>query len=169
MTGLARRSVGSRWRRIGCRTREGRQRPGHIRAEGAERPGRMRQTKTMRRQAGNEVKMLVVIASYGSANDRYLLRVLAEYRSMPYATDIVVLSNAPKDLGSNVTVIVGLPNKHPWSLPFGHKRIFADRVNDYDLFVYSEDDMLVTERNIEAFRQATTVLEDDEIAGFLRF
>jgi len=123
----------------------------------------------MRSQAGGEVKMLVVIASYGSANDRHLLRVLTEYRSMPYATDIVVLSNAPKHLGSDITVIVGLPNKHPWSLPFGHKRIFADRVNDYDLFVYSEDDMLITERNIEAFRQATTVLQDDEIAGFLRF
>ena len=129
----------------------------------------MKQTKTMGSRAGSEVKMLVVIASYGSANDRHLLRVLGEYRSMPYAIDIVVLSNAPKDLGSDISVIVGLPNKHPWSLPFGHKRIFADRVNDYDLFVYSEDDMLITERNVEAFRHATTLLQDDEIAGFLRF
>jgi 2-polyprenyl-3-methyl-5-hydroxy-6-metoxy-1,4-benzoquinol methylase len=129
----------------------------------------MRQTKTMSSHAGDAVKILVVIASYGSANDRYLSRVLAEYRSMPYATDIVVLSNAPKDLGSDVKVIVGLPNRQPWSLPFGHKQIFADRVNAYDLFVYSEDDMLITERNIEAFRQATAVLQHDEIAGFLRF
>ena len=120
-------------------------------------------------QVSSELKMLVVIASYGSANDRHLLRVLGEYRSMPYATDIIVLSNAPKDLGSDIAVIVGLPGKHPWSLPFGHKRIFANRINDYDLFVYSEDDMLITERNIEAFRQSTTVLQDDEIAGFLRF
>lgn len=114
-------------------------------------------------------KMLVVIASYGYANDRYLSRVLAEYRSMAYATDIVVLSNVPKDLGSDLSVIVGLSTKDPWSLPFGHKQVFADRINDYDLFVYSEDDMLIGESNIEAFRRSTSVLQDDEIAGFLRF
>lgn len=123
----------------------------------------------MSRKTGNPMKMLVVIASYGCANDRHLLRVLAEYRSMPYATNIIVLSNASKNLGSDITVIVGLPNKNPWSLPFAHKQIFADRVDDYELFVYSEDDMLITERNIEAFLKATTVLGNDEIAGFLRF
>jgi 2-polyprenyl-3-methyl-5-hydroxy-6-metoxy-1,4-benzoquinol methylase len=123
----------------------------------------------MSSKTAKSMKMLVVIASYGCANDRHLLRVLEEYRSLPYATDVIVLSNAPKSLGSDITVIVGLPNKNPWSLPFAHKQIFADRVDDYDLFIYSEDDMLITERNIEAFLQATTALADDEIAGFLRF
>ena len=114
-------------------------------------------------------KMLVVIASYGTANDRFLSRVLDEYRSMPYTTDIIVLSNVAKDVGPDVTVMVGLPNKNPWSLPFGHKQIFADRVEDYDLFVYSEDDMLITARNIEAFLRLSDVLPEDEIPGYLRF
>jgi len=115
------------------------------------------------------LKLLVAIASYGTGNDKYLSRVINEYRSMPYATDIVVLSNIPKDLGQGIQVVVGLPSKDPWSLPFGHKRIFADRINDYDLFAYSEDDILITQKNVEAFLRASAVLPDDEVAGFLRF
>jgi SAM-dependent methyltransferase len=115
------------------------------------------------------MKTLVVIASYGTSQDRYLSRIVNEYRSMSFDVDIVVLSNISKDVAPGVKVVTGLPTKNPWSLPFGHKQIFADRVNDYDLFIYSEDDMLVTERNVHAFLNATQVLKDDEIAGFIRF
>jgi SAM-dependent methyltransferase len=119
--------------------------------------------------ARQDVRLLVCIASYGTANDVYLSRLLREYRSLPYSTSIVVLSNIPKDLGADVEVIAGLPTKDPWSLPFGHKELFAKRRNDYDLFLYSEDDILITQRNIEAFRSQTTALQEDEIAGFVRF
>jgi 2-polyprenyl-3-methyl-5-hydroxy-6-metoxy-1,4-benzoquinol methylase len=115
------------------------------------------------------MKLLVVIASYGDKNDAYLARVLSEYRSMPYATDIVVLSNIHKELGPNVEVKVGLPTKDPWSLPFGHRQIFADRQDAYDLFLYSEDDMLVTQRNIEAFLKVTHLLSPQELAGFFQW
>src|SRR5208337_2196665 len=45
----------------------------------------------------------------------------------------------------------------------------ADGVDRYDLFVYSEDDMEVTEANIQAFLRATAELAPAEIAGFLRY
>jgi len=115
------------------------------------------------------MKLLVTIASYGNNNDRYLERVLSEYRSLPYDTDIVVLSNIHKELGSNIEVITGLPARNPRSLPFGHKPVFAKRRNDYDLFIYSEDDMLVTRRNIEAFLRVTTLLPPDQLAGFFQW
>src|SRR5687768_12101494 len=101
------------------------------------------------------MKILVAIANYGTKNDRYLSRVLSEYRSMPYDLNLVALSNLKKDLGADVEVVVGVPQKNPWSMPFSHRRIFAERQDAYDLFLYSEDDMLVTERNIAAFMQAT--------------
>jgi SAM-dependent methyltransferase len=116
------------------------------------------------------MKALVAIASYGSNNDRYLRQLVEEYRSMSFPVDIVVVSNATKDLGPDVEVlVVDLRNKDPWSLPFAHKQIFAERINRYDLFVYSEDDTLVTERNLRAFLEASAVLPDNEIPGFLRF
>jgi hypothetical protein len=115
------------------------------------------------------MKILIAIANYGAKNDGYLSRVLSEYRSMPYDIDIVVLSNVSKDLGRNVTVITGLPSKNPHSLPFGHKRVFADRKDAYDLFIYTEDDILITQRNIEAFLRVTSLLPPQELAGFFRW
>jgi 2-polyprenyl-3-methyl-5-hydroxy-6-metoxy-1,4-benzoquinol methylase len=114
------------------------------------------------------MRILVAIANYGTRNDRFLAQVLAEYRSMPHKVDIWVTSNVSKDLGSDVRVRVGLPTKDPWTLPFAHKQILADGVRDYDLFIYSEDDILITQRNIAAFLAATEVLKGDEIAGFIR-
>src|SRR5512135_1102614 len=115
------------------------------------------------------MKILVVIANYGRKNDRYLSRVLSEYRGMPYCLDLVVLSNLKKNLGADVEVVVGLPTADPWSLPFAHKRIFAERQGDYDLFIYSEDDMLVTQRNIEAFLHVSDMLPPQELAGLFRW
>jgi len=114
------------------------------------------------------LRILVAIANFGSGNRDFLDRLLDEYRQMRFDLDIVVLSNVPKDLGPNIEVVVGLPTKNPRSLPFAHRPLFADRIHQYDLFIYSEDDTLITERNIEAFLDANATLMDDEIAGFLR-
>lgn len=115
------------------------------------------------------MKLLVAIANYGHKNDVYLRRVLSEYRSMSYQIDVVVLSNVEKDLGKDVEVVTGTPTRNPHSLPFGHKRVFAARKDAYDLFIYTEDDILITQRNIEAFLRATSVLGPQELAGFFRW
>jgi SAM-dependent methyltransferase len=114
------------------------------------------------------MKILVAIANYGTKQDQYLEQLLAAYRSMAFDVHVVVLSNLEKDLGRGVEVRVGLPTKNPWSLPYSHKQLFADRIEDYDLFIYSEDDMLVSEANIRAFLNACKLLRRDEIPGFLR-
>ena len=115
------------------------------------------------------MKILVAIANYGTKNMGFLHTVIEEYRLMSYQTDIVVLSNIPKELGPGVEVKVGLPSKNPWSLPFAHKKLFAERANDYDVFIYSEDDTLITERHIKAFLDVTSILPEHEIAGFVRY
>jgi len=115
------------------------------------------------------MKILVAIANYGYKNDGYLSRLLSEYRSMPYEIDIVVTTNVGKELGKDVELVVGLPSKNPHSLPFAHKRIFAERKSTYDLFVYTEDDILITQRNIEAFLRVTRILPRGELAGFFRW
>lgn len=98
-----------------------------------------------------------------------LKTLIRAYHSLAMAVDVVVVSNAPKDLGSDIEVVVGLPSQNPWSLPFAHKRIFAERMDSYDLFAYSEDDMGVTGKNIQAFVNVTRRLESGEIAGYLRY
>jgi 2-polyprenyl-3-methyl-5-hydroxy-6-metoxy-1,4-benzoquinol methylase len=121
-------------------------------------------------ESGSALRILVAIASWGTKNDQYLSRLVTEYRSMSFDVDIVVLSNISKEVASGVeVVIVDLQGKNPWTLPFPHKEIFANRLNDYDLFVYSEDDTLVTEKNLRAFLEVSVALPEDEIPGFLRF
>jgi 2-polyprenyl-3-methyl-5-hydroxy-6-metoxy-1,4-benzoquinol methylase len=116
------------------------------------------------------IRVLVAIASYGTGNDKYLAQLIDEYRAMPFEVDIVVLSNLPKALPPHVEVVtVDLRGKNPWSLPFSHKQIFAERLNDYDVFIYSEDDTLITEKNIRAFLRVSKTIPENEIPGFLHF
>jgi 2-polyprenyl-3-methyl-5-hydroxy-6-metoxy-1,4-benzoquinol methylase len=114
------------------------------------------------------MNILVAIANYGSGNREHLERLLAEYRSVPWRVSIVVLSNIPKSLGDDVEVAVGLPTKDPWSLPFAHRKLFEERADRYDLFIYSEDDTLVTARNIRAFLEVSAELPANVLAGFMR-
>ncbi len=114
-------------------------------------------------------RLLATIASFGVKNLGYLKRVIQSYHSMTMDVDVVVFSDAPKELGPRVKVIVGLPTKNPWSLPFAHKPYLAANIEAYDLFIYSEDDAGVTERHIEAFLEITPLLAPTEIAGYLRY
>lgn len=115
------------------------------------------------------MRVLVAIANFGTKNRRFLDRVIREYRSMSFPVDIVVLSDRPKDVGEDVEIRVGLPSGDPWSLPFAHKSLFSEKKDDYDYFIYSEDDTLLTEASIRAFMNITRVLPPDRIAGFLRY
>jgi 2-polyprenyl-3-methyl-5-hydroxy-6-metoxy-1,4-benzoquinol methylase len=115
-----------------------------------------------------QVRVLLAISSYGVSNDQHLMCLLREYRTMPYLVDIVVFSNITRDLGPDVKVVIGLPTKDPWSLPFAHKQLFVDRSKDYDLFIYSEDDTLITRNHVDAFLRVSVVLADDEVTGFFR-
>jgi 2-polyprenyl-3-methyl-5-hydroxy-6-metoxy-1,4-benzoquinol methylase len=120
-------------------------------------------------QRDQKIRLLVVIASFGEKNLTFLKRIIHRYHGMTMDVDVVVVSEGPKNLGSEVKLVVGLPSRNPWSLPFAHKRIFAENVDRYDLFAYSEDDMEVSEDNIQAFLRVTPELKQDEIAGFLRY
>ena len=116
------------------------------------------------------MRILVAISSFGTSQDQYLLQMIEEYRSMPFDLDIVVLSNIPKEVAPGVEVIVGLPDeKDPWSLVYAHKSLFAKRAEDYDLFIHTENDILITESHIRSFLKVSAVLHDDEITGFMRF
>ena len=117
-------------------------------------------------EAPTKPRILVAVASYGTSNDRYLERIIQEYRSMPFAIDIVVVSNIDKKLVPGVECLVGIPTKNPWSLPFAHRKLFTDRCDHYDLFIYSEDDILITERNLRAWLELNQCLQRTKLRAF---
>jgi SAM-dependent methyltransferase len=115
------------------------------------------------------VRILVGIPNYGTKNRLFLDQVLEGFRAMPYDVHVVVNTEVARSYPEGVENIVGLPTENPRSLPFAHRTLFADRVDDYDLFIYVEDDTLVETRHVDMFLEATERLPADEIAGFLRF
>jgi 2-polyprenyl-3-methyl-5-hydroxy-6-metoxy-1,4-benzoquinol methylase len=117
----------------------------------------------------HDLRLLVAVTSYGERNLEHLKKVIRGYQELPLQVRIIVFSEAPKNLGPGVEVIVGLPSKNPWSLGFAHKALFAREAENYDLFAYSEDDILITARNLEAFLKVTPHLASNEIVGFMHF
>jgi 2-polyprenyl-3-methyl-5-hydroxy-6-metoxy-1,4-benzoquinol methylase len=116
------------------------------------------------------MRILVAISSYGASQDQYLTRLIEVYRSMSLDLDIVVMSNVEKEVGPGIEVIVGLPDpKDGWSLVYAHKTLFAERLDKYDLFIHTENDILITEGHIESFLKLSAALQHDEIPGFLRY
>lgn len=113
------------------------------------------------------MNVLVAIAYYGTNNAPHVRRIIDEYASMRFDVDVVVLTEVAKEL-DGVEQRIGLPTPNPYSLPFAYKQLFKERAGDYDLYIYSEDDTLITERSIESFLQATDVLPPAVVAGFLR-
>ena len=115
------------------------------------------------------VRVLVAIAHHGTKNRPFLLRMLQSFDRMEHDVDVVVVCEEPKDLPAEVEQVVGLPSDDPWSLPFAHRPIFIERANDYDLFVYSEDDTLIEQAHLDRFVELQRLLPDDMITGFMRF
>ncbi len=118
---------------------------------------------------GPAPRLLVAIASYGEKNLQYLNKIIGIYQNLPFDIDVVVFSEATKKLDSRVKMVVGLPSRNSWSLPFAHKRFFAKNLESYDLFIYTEDDVEISAEKIQAFLRATQTLEPNEIAGYLRY
>lgn len=113
------------------------------------------------------MKILVGITNWGVYHDGYLERLLTEYRGMGLPLHLVVFCGAGKDLGADVETAVRPQGGDTLALTWAHRAYFAEHVNDYDVFVYSEDDILITERNLKAWIQANEILGDSEkVPGF---
>ena len=115
------------------------------------------------------MKILIAIASYGNKNDNYLNTLLQSLREISYEKDIIVQSNIEKNLGDDIQCLIGLPNADPRSLVFAHRQLFIDNLNNYDLFLYTENDILITQQNIEAFLDISKMLPENQVLGFVRY
>ena len=115
------------------------------------------------------LRVLVAIAHHGVKNRPFLLRMLETFAHMEHDVDVVVVCEEPKDLPDHVEQVVGLPSEDPWSLPFAHRQVFIERAEEYDLFVYSEDDTLIEQRHLDSFVALQSRLPGDMITGFMRF
>ena len=116
------------------------------------------------------MKILVVIVNFGDNQLKYLDIVIKEYKSFtkPFEVNIVIHSNIPLDYeGVEVKIFDNLDDYE--KLPFTTRQTVYERRNDYDLFIYSENDHIITQHNVESFLTVTNILPKPYIAGFMQY
>lgn len=111
------------------------------------------------------MKLKVALSNFGNSQIQYLDQVVAEYtRFSKYEVDLTVYSTVPVDPPHRmVCSSVGL------GLPFSCREDMAKEISKHDLFLYSENDMLITEDNIDAFLLHQGTLPRDQVSGFYRY
>lgn len=111
------------------------------------------------------MKIKVCIANYGTHQLWCLDRMLAEFASYKkYTVDITEYTTER-------------PNrKHKWyspsvgmDLPYKCRADMATHLYDFDLFLYNENDHLITEDNIDALLEHTYTLQIPQCSGFYRY
>jgi hypothetical protein len=111
------------------------------------------------------MRIKVAIANFGESQLEFLAEVLREFRSFQrHAVDITVYTTAPVDAPHKI-----LDGAIGYGLPFACREDMAASINDYDLFLYDENDMLITEENIDAFVECQSMLPPNQICGFYRY
>lgn len=110
------------------------------------------------------MKIKVCISNYGGTQLEYMYRSIDAFKNYKkYQVDVIVYTTVPLDI-PHVLVEKGIGK----SLPFSPRKEMAESINDYDIFIYNENDMLITEDNIDAFLEHSKTLNDGEVSGFIR-
>lgn len=115
--------------------------------------------------------ILVTIISYGTNQWELLERVLSEYHKMQHNVDVVLdlTENREEGWPDPVMKTRQFDTDLGHRINFQHRSYMADREGEYDLYIFSEDDILITENNINAYVSESNRIPADEITGFIRF
>lgn len=113
------------------------------------------------------MKLLVSIPDFLGNQMQYLNTVIDEYKSFKkYDTTINVHTTV--DIPRNDVNII----KHEKSvgrLAYVHRSEFIEARNDYDLYIFTENDMLVKEEAVDTFLKYQSMLPETHCLGFIRY
>jgi hypothetical protein len=114
-------------------------------------------------------KILAVIVNYGTDQLHYLKRMINEFNNFEkYSVDIIVHSNIPIDLPSNVKINIIKLNDYQL-LPLTTRTSIFKNKDNYDIFIYSENDHLFLEHHIDKFLEYNEILPNDRISGLIQY
>ena len=122
------------------------------------------------------MKILVCISNYGNHQLEYLREVIQEYNRMAsdgLSVDIIIDTTVPIDFGQVSNRLNIAQQMHDPTigkgLVFAHRPHVIERYDSYDLFIYTENDILITLKNIKAFLNISHQIPGNYITGFLRY
>ena len=117
----------------------------------------------------NKLNILVVIVNYGDEQIDYLKQVINEFKSFKkYNVHIIVNSNIDLTIeGIDEINIIKLENYE--FLPITCRKVIWDNSDNYDLFIYTENDHLFKEHHIDKFLEYNSILPENRIAGLIQY
>jgi hypothetical protein len=111
------------------------------------------------------MKIKVCISNFGNSQLNHLERVIKEFKSYnKHEVDIKIFTTVP--LKENHILF---PESVTSSLPFMCRKEMYRDLENYDLFIFNENDHLITEDNIEAFIEFSKTIQENQLCGFIRY
>ena len=114
-------------------------------------------------------KILAVLVNYSEEQLHYLEQVIKELKSFKkYNVSIIVNSNIPLDIeGIDLVNVIELENYQ--LLPLTCKQVIWDHKDDFDIFLFGENDHLFKEHHIDKYLEYTSILPENRIAGLIQY
>lgn len=118
-------------------------------------------------------KILLTIMNYGTTNRNYLITCLREYNSFKnYSITAHIFLTSEFDCTEfkNLNIIKHIcPESLGESFVHESKPIIYENRNNFDYYIYSEDDILITKENFDSFISIQKYLPFPYVCGFLRY
>jgi len=114
--------------------------------------------------------ILAVLVNYGTEQLNYLQQVVSELKSFKkYNVTVVVHSNIPLDeiIGIDQTVVLQLDNYQ--LLPMTCRQMIDREADNFDLFIWSENDHLWKEHHVDRYLEYVNILPENRIAGLIQY
>lgn len=115
------------------------------------------------------MKILAVLVNYGDEQLQYLEHVVNELKGFKkYQVTIIVNSNIPLTISAIDKVNV-ITLEDYQLLPLTCRKTIWENRNDYDLFIYGENDHLFLEKHIDKHLEYSKILPKNRISGLVQF
>ena len=115
------------------------------------------------------MKLLAVLVNYGDEQLNYLQQVVSQFKSFKkYEVYIIVNSNIALEIeGVDEVNIFELDNYQ--LLPLTCREIIWEYRDDYDVFIYGENDHLFLEKHVDKHLEYEKILPKNRITGLIQY
>lgn len=114
--------------------------------------------------------ILAVLVNYGEDQLQYLQQVVSELKSFKkYDVTIFVNSNIPLDMIEGIDYVNVIELDDYQLLPLTCKQVIWNYRDEFDIFLFGENDHLFKEHHIDKYLEYTSILPNNRIAGLIQY
>jgi len=115
-------------------------------------------------------KVLAVLVNYSNEQLEYLQQVVSRLKSFKkYEVTVMVNSNIELDMINGIDHVNIITLDDYQLLPITCKEVIWHYRDDFNIFIYGENDHLFEEKHIDKHIEYTEILPTDRIAGLIQF